>query len=101
MSIRFVPTNGHPTRKAAIIELYEQRVPQKEIAARLNCNRNVVSHAIHDYRQKTGRFIDPVGHVPRAPSIAPDAFGSAFSFGMRSYLKSIEGARKALEAMRQ
>jgi hypothetical protein len=96
-----VPTNGHPTRKAAIIDLYEQGVQQKEIVKRLACSRNSVSSVIHEYRVKTGRYIDPVEvqpPMPRAPSL-PDITETSMGYRWLNYRKSTKGAREALAAM--
>jgi transposase-like protein len=99
-----IPTNGHPTRKAAIIDLYEQGVQQKEIARQLECSRNSVSQVIHDYRQKTGRYIDPVNVTPPArkrKAMREPASFKPRSYAMFNYRKSVAGARQALEAMSQ
>ena len=96
-----IPTNGHPTRKAAILELYEARVQQKEIARRLGCTRNAVSQTIHDYRQKTGRYIEPecvLPPKPRSPSL-PDIRGTMTGYRWLNYRKSTQGARAALRAL--
>lgn len=96
---RHKPTNGHPTRHAAIIELYEQRVPQSTIAKTLGCSRNSVSQSIFIYRKKTGRVIAPILLEKKQPAILPDIKANQASFAMRNYLKSVAGAREALEAM--
>ena len=95
----YIPTNGHSTRKAAIIELYEAGVPQKEISASLGCSKNSVTQAICVYRQRTGRYIAPAYQVPASPRVEPDLKGDAFDFCLKSYEKSVRGARAALEAM--
>ena len=96
-----IPTNGHPTRKAAIIELYEARVQQKLIAEQLSRSRNAVSSTIHDYRLKTGRIIEPeILHPvrPRSASL-PNVRGSATGYRWLNYRKSTQGAKEALKAM--
>lgn len=96
-----IPTNGHPTRKAAIIDLYERKVQQKVIAQQLGCSRNAVSSTIHDYRQKTGRFIEPEHIAP--PKMRLDTFADSAEtqrgYRLLNYRKSIKGAREALLAM--
>lgn len=97
-----VPTNGHPTRTAAIIALYEGKVQQKLIAERLGISRNSVSQAIHDYRVKTGRYIEPEIVEPtrrRSPSLPCDFDIRPISYRMMNYQKSVKGAREALRAM--
>lgn len=97
-----VPTNGHPTRKAAIIELYEAGVQQKLIALRLGCSRNAVSQAIHDYRQKTGQYVKPQITAPRkdrSPNLPDIAEPTRLGFRWMNYRKSVQGAREALKAM--
>lgn len=95
-----IPTNGHPTRKAAIIDLYERRVQQKEIVRQLGCSRNAVSQVIHDYRQKTGRYVEPI-KVPRRTPAPPmlDIRETPGGYRWLNYRKSVSGARAALEAM--
>lgn len=96
-----IPTNGHPTRRAAIIDLYEQGVQQKEISKRLDCSRNSVSSVIHDYRVRTGRYIEPVlvePPLPRRP-LESDVAETARGYRWFNYRKSINGAREALRAM--
>lgn len=96
-----IPTNGHPTRKAAVIELYEAGVQQKEIVKRLGCTRNAVSQIIFDYRQKTGRYIEPKRIEPPKEPEAPliDIRESPGDWCWLNYRKSVAGARAALEAM--
>ena len=96
-----IPTNGHPTQTAAIIELHEQRVQPKVIADRLGVARNSVNRAINIYRQRTGNYIEPVVEKPRSKRILPPDIESMERFKWRNYYKSIEGARKALEAAAQ
>lgn len=95
-----IPTNGYPTRYAAIVALYEARVQQKQIAIQLNCTRNSVSSVIHDYRVKTGRYITPekvLPKAPRSPSL-PEETGTAMGYRWLNYRKSTKGAREALKA---
>lgn len=95
-----IPTNGHRTRREAIIELYEARVQQKEIARQLGCSPNVVSRDIYEYRVKTGRVVEPL-EVSRAADWDPEIAESPSAFRMKNYRKSVAGARAALEAMGQ
>lgn len=97
-----VPTNGHPSRTAAIIALYEEKVQQKLIAERLGISRNSVSQAIHDYRVKTGRYIDPeiIAPVrPRSPSLPEAQEVCSRNYRLLNHQKSVRGAREALRAM--
>lgn len=95
-----IPTNGHKTRTDAIIEMYEDGVQQKLIAARLGCSTNAVSQAIFNYRKRTGRIIQPRMEEKRVTHLEPDEIGSSFQFGWKSYQKSVRGAREALAALR-
>lgn len=95
-----VPTNGHPSRKAAVIELYELRVQQKEIAIRLGITRNDVSRSIWEYRQKTGRYIEPVKTAPKQRQAElRDIRETPTAYRWLNYRKSVKGARAALEAL--
>lgn len=100
-----VPTNGHPTRKAAIIELYEAGMQQKLIAAKLGCSRHNVSQTIFDYRQKTGRYVETVITEPRKfsrPSVREHVGPrepTRAGYRLLNYRKSTSGAREALRAM--
>lgn len=96
-----IPTAGHPSQQDAIVELYEAGVQQKLIAERLNCSRGNVSRTIFYYRRKTGRYVKPLTLTQRADAIPPDQCDSAYANAMRNHLKSVAGARAALEAMRQ
>lgn len=95
-----IPTLGYPTKKDAVIALYEARVEPRAIAARTGIAINSVHRAIHDYRTATGRFVEPIRKLPTATPIAPEHWNDdPHARRMAAYRRAVEGARRAREAM--
>ena len=96
-----LPTLGFPTQHAAIVALYEQGIAPSIIAARIGTTINAVTRSIHRHQQRTGLI------VPVKEPVAKGRKGRRFQhvnrndWRMLNYVRSVQGARAALEAIGQ
>lgn len=97
-----LPTLGYPSQSAAIVALYLDGIAPSVIARRTDASINSVTRSIRDYRKKTGVDVPVKEPVPRGKKGAGCYQSiSRNDWRMRNYLRSIHGARQALEAIGQ
>lgn len=97
-----IPTLGYPSQNAAIVALYEQGLAPSIIARRTGATINAVTRTIHKRKAVTGVSVPVLVPARRSrPGDPRFKLSTGGDWKMRNYLRSIRGARKALEAIGQ
>ena len=98
-SRRPIPTLGYPSQHAAIVAFYEEGIAPSVIARRIGAPINAVTRSIHKHQQKTGVVVPVAAPVRRGTAGDPRfKLSVGKDWRMRNYLRSVRGARAALEA---
>lgn len=97
-----IPVLGYPSQSAAVRALYREGNEAFEIAEMTGISINSVHRALAGMRRKIG--VKAMRKKPRQalPPATSDAWpATAHEWRVRNYVKAANGAREALEAMRQ